>query len=38
MRVDPFSRAGYILIPDLRAIRALGQQVLGATAEPSAAP
>ena len=38
MRVDPFSRAGYILIPDLRAIRAIGQQVLGATAEPSASP
>jgi anionic cell wall polymer biosynthesis LytR-Cps2A-Psr (LCP) family protein len=38
MRVDPFSRAGYILIPDLKAIRSLGQQVLGATAVPSASP
>lgn len=39
MRVDPFSRAGYILIPDLAAIRAIGEQLLGAaTAEPSAGP
>lgn len=40
MRVDPFSSAGYILIPDLEAIRAIGEQLLSgstvdATPEPS---
>jgi LCP family protein required for cell wall assembly len=39
MRADPFSSAGYILIPDLEAIRAIGEALLGgATAEPSASP
>jgi LCP family protein required for cell wall assembly len=39
MRVNPFSSAGYILIPDLEAIRAIGEALLsGATAEPSASP
>ena len=37
MRADPFSSAGYILIPDLDAIRAIGEQLLGGeTATPSA--
>jgi len=37
MRADPFSTAGYILIPDLDAIRAIGEQLLGGeTATPSA--
>jgi len=37
MRADPFSSAGYILIPDLGAIRAIGEQLLGGeTATPSA--
>lgn len=30
MTVDPFSSAGYILIPDLEAIRAIGAALLGA--------
>ncbi len=30
MRADPFSSAGYILIPDLEAIRAVGVELLGA--------
>lgn len=43
MRADPFSNAGYILVPDLEAIHAIGEQLLsGATIvgspEPSAAP
>jgi LCP family protein required for cell wall assembly len=43
MRADPFSSAGYILIPDLEAIRAVGEQLLsgatiGATPEPSVIP
>lgn len=43
MRADPFSSAGYILIPDLAAIRAIGEQLLagstiGATPEPSVGP
>ncbi|MEX0625908.1 MAG: LCP family protein [Chloroflexota bacterium] len=43
MRADPFSSAGYILIPDLEAIRAIGEQLLsgatiGATPEPSVGP
>lgn len=29
MTADPFSAAGYILIPDLEAIRALGERLLG---------
>ena len=39
MRADPFSSAGYILIPDLEAIRAIGEQlILGSTGEPSMEP
>jgi anionic cell wall polymer biosynthesis LytR-Cps2A-Psr (LCP) family protein len=42
MRADPFSSAGYILIPDLRAIRAIGEQLLSggtiATPAPSVGP
>jgi len=43
MRADPFSSAGYILVPDLEAIHAIGEQLLsggtiGATPEPSASP
>jgi LCP family protein required for cell wall assembly len=43
MRADPFSSAGYILIPDLEAIRAIGEALLsgatiGATPEPSFSP
>jgi LCP family protein required for cell wall assembly len=42
MRADPFSKAGYILVPDLNAIRALGELVLSGatipTPEPSAGP
>lgn len=39
MRADPFSKAGYILIPDLDAIRAIGEQLLGgAPPQPSATP
>ena len=42
MRADPFSKAGYILIPDLEAIHALGELVLSGatipTPEPSAGP
>ena len=37
MRADPFSAAGYILIPDLDAIRAIGEQLLG-DASPEASP
>ena len=39
MRADPNSSAGYILIPDLEAIRAIGERLLsGLPAEPSAIP
>lgn len=43
MRADPFSSAGYILVPDLEAIRAIGEQllsgaVIGPTPEPSVTP
>ncbi|MBA3688573.1 MAG: LCP family protein [Chloroflexi bacterium] len=43
MRADPFSSAGYILVPDLEAIHAIGDQLvsggtIGPTAEPSASP
>lgn len=39
MRADPYSSAGYILIPDLEAIRAIGEQlVLGSVGEASAEP
>jgi len=43
MRADPFSSAGYILIPDLDAIRAIGEALLtggtiGPTPSPSASP
>jgi len=43
MRADPFSSAGYILIPDLEAIRAIGEALLtggtiGPTPSPSASP
>ncbi|MDQ2854148.1 MAG: LCP family protein [Chloroflexota bacterium] len=39
MRADPFSRAGYILVPDFEAIRAVGEQLLsGVTPSPSASP
>jgi LCP family protein required for cell wall assembly len=43
MRADPFSSAGYILIPDLEAIRAVVQQLMsgatiGATPQPSSGP
>jgi LCP family protein required for cell wall assembly len=43
MRADPFSSAGYILVPDLATIHAIGEQLLsggtiGATPEPSASP
>jgi hypothetical protein len=39
MRADPFSAAGYILIPNLDAIRAVGERLLsGATPEPSPTP
>jgi LCP family protein required for cell wall assembly len=39
MRADPFSKAGYILIPNLEAIRAVGERLLsGLPALPSAAP
>jgi hypothetical protein len=42
MRADPFSSAGYILVPDLKAIRAIGEQLLSggtiATPAPSVAP
>jgi LCP family protein required for cell wall assembly len=38
MRADPFSKAGYILIPNLDAIRAIGERLAGAaTPAPSAA-
>jgi polyisoprenyl-teichoic acid--peptidoglycan teichoic acid transferase len=43
MRADPFSSAGYVLIPDLEAIRAVVQQLMsgvtiGATPQPSSGP
>ena len=39
MTVDPHSSAGYILIPDLEAIRTIGEQlILGSTGEPSLEP
>lgn len=39
MYAEPFSSAGYILIPDLDAIRAIGERLLGeVTPEPSASP
>jgi len=39
MHADPYSSAGYILIPNLEAIRAVGEQLIGAaTAVPSATP
>lgn len=42
MRADPFSSAGYILVPDLKAIRAIGEQLLNggtiATPAPSVGP
>jgi LCP family protein required for cell wall assembly len=39
MTVDAHSPAGYILIPNLEAIRAIAEQlILGATGEPSLAP
>lgn len=39
MRADPHSSAGYVLVPDLDAIRAIGERLLGeVTAEPSASP
>ena len=42
MRADPFSQAGYILVPDLEAIHALGELIMSGvtipTPEPSAGP
>jgi cell envelope-related function transcriptional attenuator common domain len=39
MRADPFSKAGYILIPNLDAIRAIGERLAGAaTPAPSVVP
>jgi hypothetical protein len=38
MAVDPDSPAGYILIPDLVAIHALGERLLGEGDAPSATP
>lgn len=38
MGVDPDSPAGYILIPDLAAIQALGERLLGEGDAPSATP
>ena len=39
MRADPHSSAGYILIPNLEAIRAIGERLLGGVApQPSATP
>jgi LCP family protein required for cell wall assembly len=39
MHADPFSKAGYILVPNLEAIRAIGERLLsGLSAEPSATP
>ena len=39
MRADPFSSAGYILIPNLEAIRAIGMRLAGgATPAPSPTP
>jgi hypothetical protein len=38
MRADPFSAAGYVLIPDLDAIHALGQMVLTGETIPTPRP
>ena len=39
MTADPFSKAGYILIPDLAAIHAIGESLLGtAVASPTPSP
>ena len=38
MRADPFSAAGYVLIPDLDAIHALGQMVLTGETIPTPQP
>lgn len=39
MRADPFSSAGYVLIPNFEAIRAIGEQLLsGVFPQPSASP
>jgi LCP family protein required for cell wall assembly len=42
MRADPYSKAGYILVPNLEAIHALGELIMSgatiATPEPSASP
>lgn len=39
MRANPYSSAGYVLIPDLDAIRAIGERLLrGLPAEPAAIP
>lgn len=38
MTADPRSAAGYILIPNLEAIRAVGQEMLSPEPEPSAGP
>jgi LCP family protein required for cell wall assembly len=42
MRADPFSKAGYILVPDLEAIHALGELIMSGatipTPEPSPSP
>ena len=39
MRADPFSKAGYILIPNFEAIRAVVEQLIGGVAaSPSASP
>jgi LCP family protein required for cell wall assembly len=39
MRADPFSKAGYILIPNFEAILAIGEQLLsGVVPQPSATP
>ena len=39
MRADPHSSAGYVLIPNLEAIRAIGEQLLsGVAPSPSATP
>ena len=39
MHADPYSSAGYVLIPNLDAIRAIGEQLIGgASPEPSVSP
>ena len=38
MRADPFSSAGYILVPNLDAIRAIGEQLLSGQLAPSPTP